>query len=417
VNRLLYTVLALAAGAGLGAAAMRAHDTRQLRAAVPVVAPPTAPQALPPTRKLLDEVVARIRREYVEPVSDAAIERAAVKGVIASLDPHSAFLSAAEYEQMRQETSGSYSGLGIEVSAQDGRIVIVAPIAESPAARAGIHAGDVILAIDDHPVVGEELEASLAMMRGQPGTRVRLAVSRKGEAQPLMFELERSEVHVHTVRSAPLPGGIGYVRITEFSDSTAADLDAALVALEGSRPTALRGLILDLRGNPGGVLESAVEVADEFLDDGLIVRADGRTPDARFAMNATAGDALGGAPVVILLDGGSASGSEIVAGALRDHRRATLMGQRTFGKGSVQTVMPLQDGQALKLTTSHYFTPSGASIHGLGLEPDVTLRAAGSDGPLVDQARPVNQDPAVRKALQYLRDRSLGTQYAQAGAH
>jgi len=417
VNRLLYTVLALAAGAGLGAAAMRAHDTRQMRAAVPVVAPPTAPQALPPTRKLLDEVVARIRREYVEPVSDAAIERAAVKGVIASLDPHSAFLSAAEYEQMRQETSGSYSGLGIEVSAQDGRIVIVAPIAESPAARAGIHAGDVILAIDDHPVVGEELEASLAMMRGQPGTRVRLAVSRKGEAQPLMFELERSEVHVHTVRSAPLPGGIGYVRITEFSDSTAADLDAALVALEGSRPTALRGLILDLRGNPGGVLESAVEVADEFLDDGLIVRADGRTPDARFAMNATAGDALGGAPVVILLDGGSASGSEIVAGALRDHRRATLMGQRTFGKGSVQTVMPLQDGQALKLTTSHYFTPSGASIHGLGLEPDVTLRAAGSDGPLVDQARPVNQDPAVRKALQYLRDRSLGTQYAQAGAH
>lgn len=417
MNRLLYTVLALAAGAGLGAAAMRAHDTRQMRAAVPVVAPPTAPQALPPTRKLLDEVVARIRREYVEPVSDAAIERAAVKGVIASLDPHSAFLSAAEYEQMRQETSGSYSGLGIEVSAQDGRIVIVAPIAESPAARAGIHAGDVILAIDDHPVVGEELEASLAMMRGQPGTRVRLAVSRKGEAQPLMFELERSEVHVHTVRSAPLPGGIGYVRITEFSDSTAADLDAALVALEGSRPTALRGLILDLRGNPGGVLESAVEVADEFLDDGLIVRADGRTPDARFAMNATAGDALGGAPVVILLDGGSASGSEIVAGALRDHRRATLMGQRTFGKGSVQTVMPLQDGQALKLTTSHYFTPSGASIHGLGLEPDVTLRAAGSDGPLVDQARPVNQDPAVRKALQYLRDRSLGTQYAQAGAH
>ncbi len=417
MNRLLYTVLALAAGAGLGAAAMRAHDTRQMRAAVPVVAPPTAPQALPPTRKLLDEVVARIRREYVEPVSDAAIERAAVKGVIASLDPHSAFLSAAEYEQMRQETSGSYSGLGIEVSAQDGRIVIVAPIAESPAARAGIHAGDVILAIDDHPVVGEELEASLAMMRGQPGTRVRLAVSRKGEAQPLMFELERSEVHVHTVRSAPLPGGIGYVRITEFSDSTAADLDAALVALEGSRPTALRGLILDLRGNPGGVLESAVEVADEFLDDGLIVRADGRTPDARFAMNATAGDALGGAPVVILLDGGSASGSEIVAGALRDHRRATLMGQRTFGKGSVQTVMPLQDGQALKLTTSHYFTPSGASIHGLGLEPDVTLRAADSDGPLVDLARPVNQDPAVRKALQYLRDRSLGTQYAQAGAH
>lgn len=417
MNRLLYTVLALAVGAGLGAAAMRVHDTRRLQAEASVVPVPSIPQPVAPSRTLLDEVVARIRREYVEPVSDAAIERAAVKGVMASLDPHSAFLTAAEYEQMRQETSGSYSGLGIEVSAQDGRIVIVAPIAESPAARAGIRAGDVILAIDDHPVVGEELEASLAMMRGQPGTRVRLAVSRKGETQPLMFEIERSEVHVHTVRSAPLPGGIGYVRITEFSDSTAADLDAALVALEGTRPTALRGLILDLRGNPGGVLESAVEVADEFLDEGLIVRADGRTPDARFAMNATAGDVLSGAPVVILLDAGSASGSEIVAGALRDHRRATLMGQRTFGKGSVQTVMPLQDGQALKLTTSHYFTPSGASIHGRGLEPDVTLRAADSNGPLVDLARPVNQDPAVRKALQYLRDRSLGTQYAQANAH
>ncbi len=362
--------------------------------------------------RLLDEVVARVRREYVEPVQDSKMEQAAVAGVVSSLDPHSAFLTAAEYDEMRVNTAGSYSGVGIEVSTQDGKVVVVAPIEGSPAARAGVRAGDVVLAVDGQPVSPTRLNETIDRMRGNVGSHVRLAVGRNGEPEPLVFDLARSEVHVHTVRAEPLRGGYGYVRITQFSDSTPADLDQALTELTASASKPLRGLVLDLRGNPGGVLESAVGVADEFLDSGVIVRADGRTPDARFEMDATAGDALAGAPVVVLVDGGSASGSEIVAGALRDHGRATLMGERTFGKGSVQTVIPLRDGQALKLTTSKYFTPSGASIHEKGIEPDVVL----ANLPKAPEAPPqtMMKDSAVLTALQYLRDRSLGAQLAQA---
>jgi carboxyl-terminal processing protease len=256
-------------------------------------------------------------------------------------------------------------------------------------------------------------------MRGVAGTQVRLAVGRAGEPDPLLFTLERGEVHVHTVRAAPLPGDYGYVRISQFSDSTPDDLVTALAGLIQDSPQAtmhpLRGLVLDLRGNPGGVLESAVGVADAFLDAGLIVRADGRTPEARFEMSATRGDALDGQPLVVLVDGGSASGSEIVAGALRDHGRATLMGERTFGKGSVQTVIPLRDGQALKLTTSRYYTPAGTSIHERGLEPDIVIaRLDEEQGPSATRPTSPTRDPAVLTALQYLRDRGLGTHYAAA---
>jgi carboxyl-terminal processing protease len=356
--------------------------------------------------------VARVRREYVVPVPDARMEQAAVEGVVSSLDPHSAFLSAAEYDEMRVNTAGSYSGVGIEVSAQDSKVVVVSPIEGSPAARAGVRAGDVILAVDGQAVTPTRLNETIDRMRGDMGSHVQLAVGRAGEPEPLVFDLERSEVHVHTVRSESMRGGYGYVRITQFSDSTPGDLDAALATLQAAAGKPLRGLVLDLRGNPGGVLESAVSVADEFLDTGVIVRADGRTPDARFEMDATAGDAIGGAPLVVLVDGGSASGSEIVAGALRDHGRATLMGERTFGKGSVQTVIPLRDGQALKLTTSKYFTPSGASIHERGIEPDVLL----ANLPKPPEAPPATmaKDAAVQSALQYLRDRGLGSQFAQA---
>jgi carboxyl-terminal processing protease len=259
-------------------------------------------------------------------------------------------------------------------------------------------------------------------MRGAAGTRVRLAIGRNGEPEPLLFTLERGEVHVHTVRAEPLPGDYGYVRITQFSDSTPDDLVSALSDLRQhelkANRHALRGLVLDLRGNPGGVLESAVSVADAFLDEGLIVRAEGRTAESRFEMSATHGDALEGEPLVVLVDGGSASGSEIVAGALRDHGRATLMGERTFGKGSVQTVIPLRDGQALKLTTSRYFTPSGVSIHERGLEPDIVIGKLDDDERAASPPRPVSpmQDAAVLTALQYLRDRGLGTHYAAAHA-
>ena len=415
----LQTALGLAVGIAVGVGLTRVTDA--LRPAPAGVVPAvTAPSSTPASHRLLDEVLGRIRRDYVEPLPEAIFEEAAVEGVMSNLDPHSAFLDAQQYDEMRLTTAGSYSGVGIEVSANAGKIIVVTPIEGSPAAQAGVRSGDVILAVDDQPVTSDKLEEIIGRMRGSAGSNVRLAVGRTGEPEPLLFTLQRSEVHVHSVRAERLPGGYGYVRITQFSDSTPVDLDVALTKLSGTGPTsAVRGLVLDLRGNPGGVLESAVSVADAFLEDGVIVRADGRTPEARFEMDATAGDLLAGRPIVVLVDGGSASGSEIVAGALRDHRRATLMGERTFGKGSVQTVIPLRDGQALKLTTSRYFTPSGASIHDRGIEPDIVITAISSRDTLllpVAALPPALQDPAVQSALQYLRDRGLGAQYAAAGS-
>jgi carboxyl-terminal processing protease len=421
VNRRSSTPLALALGVALGFAAAQLPGLfgREPAAVVATPSPPASAASLA-THRLLDEVVGRIQREYVDEVPLKAFDEAAVEGIVANLDPHSAFLDAREYDEMRATTTGSYSGVGIEVSAEDGRVVVVTPIEGSPAARAGVRSGDIVLAVDGRPVTADRLEETIGRMRGAVGTRVRLAVGRAGEPEPLTFTLERGEVHVRTVRAEPLPGDYGYVRITQFSDSTPEDLLSSLTRLMRTpgapgQPTVhpLRGLVLDLRGNPGGVLESAVSVADAFLDAGLIVRADGRTPESRFEMTATAGDVLGGQPLVVLVDGGSASGSEIVAGALRDHGRATLMGERTFGKGSVQTVIPLRDGQALKLTTSRYFTPSGTSIHERGLEPDIVIRRLDHEPP-VTRPLPPMQDPAVLTALQYLRDRGLGTHYAAA---
>jgi carboxyl-terminal processing protease len=414
----LYTALALAVGIAVGVGLTRVTDA--VRAPLPTAVAATGTRlANSAKHQLLDEVLGRIRQDYVEPVPDASFEEAAVEGVIAKLDPHSAFLNAEQYDEMRLMTAGSYSGVGIEVSAEDGRVIVVTPIEGSPAAGAGVRSGDVIIAVDGRPVAADRLDETINLMRGSAGSSVRLAVGRTGEPEPLLFTLQRSEVHVHSVRSEALPGGFGYVRITQFSDSTPEDLDAALLKLVGTGATpALRGLVLDLRGNPGGVLESAVSVADAFLEDGVIVRADGRTPEARFEMDASAGDLLCGRPIVVLVDGGSASGSEIVAGALRDHRRATLMGERTFGKGSVQTVIPLRDGQALKLTTSKYFTPAGTSIHEKGIEPDIVIAGAvPHDAEQASMPEPEvlpAKDPAVLTALQYLRDRGLGAQYAAA---
>jgi carboxyl-terminal processing protease len=421
-------LLALVAGAAVGYGVARLPSLARDPGGVPSVGSPAPrteeapPDARLPRHELLDEVIARIRREYVDPVPESAFDEAAVKGVVANLDPHSAFLDAVQYEEMRATTAGSYSGVGIEVSADGGRVVVVTPIEGSPAARAGVRAGDVVLAVDGQPVTADRLEDTIGRMRGAPGTLVRLAVGRDGEPEPLVFALQRGEVHVHTVRAEPLPGGYGYVRITQFSDATPDELLGSLSGLVRRDPAAtaplrpLRGLVLDLRGNPGGVLESAVGVADAFLEEGMIVRADGRAPEARFEMTATRGDVLGGQPIVVLIDGGSASGSEIVAGALRDHGRATLMGERTFGKGSVQTVIPLDDGQALKLTTSRYYTPSGASIHAKGLEPDITLGEAEPREGAKNLARPLPpmHDPAVLTALQYLRDRGLDSAHYAA---
>jgi len=405
VPRVVHTLLAISAGALLGAGMMLARGVSADRE------PPPAPvPAARTATSLLDEVAGRVRSEYVDAVSGDQLDLAAVDGMVASLDPHSAFLDAAEYEAMRVSTTGHYSGVGLEVAEQDGRVVVVSPIEGSPADRAGLRPGDVLLEIDGRPVEAGQLAQAIQRMRGFVGSYVQLLVTRDGEPEPLQFALERTDVQVRTVRAEALPGPYGYVRITQFNDTTPGDFGRLLSQLQEAAP--LAGLVLDLRGNPGGVLESAVSVADDLLESGVIVRAEGRTADASFVQRATDGDLLRQAPVVVLVDRGSASGAEIVAGALRDHGRATLMGERTFGKGSVQTVMPLRDGQALKLTTSRYYTPSGASIHDRGIDPDVSLP---SMLPPTSPVRDAATDPAVQAALQYLRDRSLGTQVALAG--
>ena len=414
MNRRVHTIVSVAVGALLGAGLMwwRAPAVEP-QAAAPVRVPS------PEEHALLDEVAEHVRREYVEPVTNDRLEQAAVAGMVASLDPHSAFLDAAAYDEMRVSTAGTYTGVGIEVAEQDdGRIVVVAPIEGSPADLAGVRPGDQLVEVDGRRIAAGALDEAIAWMRGIAGTRVEVKLAREGEAAPLAFLLERSEVHVRTVRAERLPGGYGYVRVSHFSDATPGDFNAAIVGMQRApHASPLRGLVLDLRENPGGVLESAVGVADSFLDAGLIVRADGRTPEARFEMAATPGDLLDGAPVVVLVDGGSASGAEIVAGALRDHGRATLMGERTYGKGSVQTVMPLRDGEALKLTTSRYYTPAGRSIHARGLEPDVRVPSTPANG-RHDYGHDAAGDPEVRLALQYLRDRSLqGTHVAFAQPH
>lgn len=323
--------------------------------------------------RLLAEVLEHIREEYVDEVSDKELIEAAIRGMMNDLDPHSAYLDREQFNEVRISTSGEYSGVGIEVTLDRGAVRVVTPIEGTPAARAGVKAGDTIVAIDDVPVDTEQLDDTIDRMRGEVGTEVTIAIARSGVAEPLEFVLKREAVQVRSVRWALVDRGIGYVRISHFSERTPNDVKRAVTALQKEAGGSLDGLVLDLRNNPGGVLEAAVGVADLFLEEGLIVSAVGRAADAKFAMEALPGDVLEGAPMIVLVNAGSASASEIVAGALRDHRRASLVGQKTYGKGSVQTVMPLSNGQALKLTTSRYFTPSGASIHKTGLVPDRTI--------------------------------------------
>jgi len=344
----------------------------------------------------LSEVIERVQREYVDAVSNPELIDDALRGVVSGLDPYSSYLDAEEYADLRVSTAGTYAGIGIEVSTADRALRVVRPFRDSPAAAAGIHSGDMISAIDGTPV-GTDLEAAMARMRGPRGSTVKLAVTRMGQTLPLEFTVERAQVDVHSVTMASIDGGYVYARITAFSDTTAEDFSASIARLRRDMSEKPRGVVLDLRNNPGGVLESAVEVADQLLETGIIVTADGRTPASRFTMEATPGEVLPGVPVVVIVNGSTASAAEILAGALQDHHRAQLLGRRTFGKGSVQTVMPLNEGRAIKLTTSRYFTPSGRSIQGHGIDPDHTFENV--DGvPLdLDDAR-VRQTLATRDA-------------------
>jgi carboxyl-terminal processing protease len=323
--------------------------------------------------RLLAEVLEHVRKEYVEKISDQELIEAAIRGMISDLDPHSAFLDPQEFDEIRISTTGEYSGVGIEVQLENGVVKVVNPIEGTPAQKAGVLAGDTILAVDGVPVSVENLNDTIDRMRGKAGTAVKISIARVDVKDPLEFTLSRAAVQVHSVRDQMLDGGVGYVRISHFSETTTSDLERSLASLKKKNGAPLNGLVLDLRNNPGGVLEAAVGVSDVFLEDGVIVTANGRAADARFEMDAHPGDALDGAPMVVLVNGSSASASEIVAGALQDHHRATLVGHQTYGKGSVQTVLPLSDGHAIKLTTSKYFTPSGASIHEKGIKPDVVV--------------------------------------------
>lgn len=322
----------------------------------------------------LTQVMRRVREQYVEPVDDAELLKNAIRGMLEGLDPHSSYLDAEAFEDMNITTSGQFGGLGIEVTMQDGFVRVVTPLDDTPAKEAGIEPGDIIIRLDDKPVKGLSLREAVNIMRGKPGEKIVLTLVREGETAPLEVDVVRDVIKVTAVKQRMLEEDIGYLRITQFQGNTGRDLVKALKTLEDENKDPLKGLVLDLRNNPGGVLNAAVDVSDAFLEGGLVVYIQGREESSRRDYNASGGDKLKGAPIVVLINEGSASASEIVAGALQDHSRAVIMGRKSFGKGSVQTIMPLSEKSAIKLTTARYYTPSGRSIQADGIEPDVELQ-------------------------------------------
>ncbi|MEN8216264.1 MAG: S41 family peptidase [Pseudomonadota bacterium] len=319
------------------------------------------------------EVFHRIKSDYVEEVDDKTLLENAIQGMLSGLDPHSNYLTPDVFKEIQIGTTGEFGGLGIEVGMEDGFIKVIAPIDDTPAQRAGIEAGDLIIRLDETPVKGMTLTDAVKIMRGKPDTSIKLTLVRDSEDKPITVTIVRDIIKVKSVKSHSIAPGYGYVRISHFQTHTVKDLEKAVSALKKENKGYLKGLVLDLRNNPGGVLNAAVEVSDSFLPEGLIVYTEGRVNDASFKFRAHSRDLLNGAPMVILVNGGSASASEIVAGALQDHKRAVIMGNKTFGKGSVQTILPMNNDAALKLTTARYYTPSGRSIQAEGIEPDIVL--------------------------------------------
>ncbi len=324
--------------------------------------------------RVFAEVFGRIKSDYVEPVADKKLLEQAIRGMLGGLDPHSSYLNEEDYKEIRVGTSGEFGGLGIEVGIEDGFIKVIAPIDDTPAARAGIRSGDLIIKLDDKPVKGMSLDEAVGLMRGKPGTSITLTIMREGRDKPLALSVERAVVKVVSVKDRMLEPGYGYVRVSQFQSHTSEDMIKAINGLKRKAGGQLKGLVLDLRNNPGGVLNSAVAVSDAFLTGGVIVYTEGRVKDSELKFQAAPDDVLDGAPIVVLVNGGSASASEIVAGALQDHKRAVIMGRQTFGKGSVQTIIPVNERIALKLTTARYFTPNGHSIQAEGIKPDIELQ-------------------------------------------
>ena len=322
------------------------------------------------------DIYARIKKDYVTEVDDRELLNNAIRGMLSGLDSHSSFLDAEQFRELQIGTSGEFGGLGIEVGMENGFIKVIAPIDDTPAQRAGVHAGDLIIKLDDKPVKGLNLEEAVGLMRGKIGSAIDLTIVREGEDMPLRLTITRAIISVRSVRSRMLEPGFGYVRISNFQSKTTSGLHEAIENLETKNKGELKGLVLDLRNNPGGLLTGAVGVSDVFLqDDTLIVYIKGRAGDSEMKYSASTDDLIGGAPLVILINQGSASASEIVAGAMQDHKRATILGTTSFGKGSVQTILPLKDNTALKLTTARYYTPLGRSIQDQGIVPDILLKS------------------------------------------
>lgn len=320
------------------------------------------------------EVFGRIKRDYVEQVDDKTLLEYAIRGMLSNLDPHSSYLNAEDYADIKAGTSGKFGGLGIEVGLENGFVKVISPIDDTPAQRAGIKAGDLIVRLDEKPVKGMDLSEAVKIMRGEPGTSITLTLIREKEEKPIKLTVKRDIINVVSVKSRILEPGLGYIRISNFQSRTAQDMHKALIKLKDENKGNLKGLILDLRNNPGGILNSAVEVSDAYITSGKIVYTEGKAVGSKQSYLAKPDDVLHGAPMVVLVNEGSASASEIVAGALQDHKRAVIMGRGTFGKGSVQSVIPVTKDEAVKLTTSRYFTPSGRSIQAEGIVPDIELQ-------------------------------------------
>ncbi len=316
-----------------------------------------------------------VKDAYVEPVEDRKLMQSAIRGLLLDLDPHSAYLDKEDADNFNEQSTGAYDGIGVELMQQpDNTLRVIAPIDGTPAARAGLRSGDLIIAIDGKPI---SAETGMEPLRGEPGSRITLSISREGTPRPFEVTVVRERIRIASVRSRMLEPGYGYVRISAFQTDTAADFQRQVDALKAAGE--LRGLVIDLRSNPGGLLLAAVQVADDLLDKGNIVSTRGRTAASDSSFDAGPGDRLRGAPVVVLVDAGSASASEVLAGALRDNGRARIAGSRTFGKGSVQTVLPLGNGDSVKLTTARYYTPSGKSIQASGIVPDVVIKPADAE--------------------------------------
>ncbi|MCC5015802.1 MULTISPECIES: S41 family peptidase [Legionella] len=323
--------------------------------------------------------IGQIKKYYVKPVDDKELFDNAIRGMLSGLDPHSTYLDEDAFKELQTSTSGEFGGLGIEVTMEDGVVKVVTPLVDTPAFKAGIKAGDYIIKLGNQSVQGISLKEAVELMRGKEGTTLDLTILRKGENKPLNFSLVREKILIKSVKSKLLDDGYGYVRLTQFQAMTGEDMEKAISQLKQQSGGKLKGLILDLRNNPGGLLDSAIQVSDAFLDTSkagkpeLIVYTQGRLPGSKFTALANPGDILNNAPLVVLINNGSASASEIVAGALKDNKRAIILGTQSFGKGSVQTVLPLDDKRGIKLTTALYYTPSGTSIQAKGITPDIVV--------------------------------------------